>query len=552
MKSSRKLTTNESRRNFLKTSMLGGIAAVSISPLSFIKKDISSSISSFFIQPSEFDEITIDELANGIKSGKYTIRAIAEHYISRIKEIDKSGPAINSVIELNPEALEIADSLDKELKEKGARSPLHGIPVLIKDNIDTADKMETTAGSLALFGSKPPKDAFLVQQLRAAGALILGKTNLSEWANIRSTHSTSGWSGRGGLTKNPYALDRNTSGSSSGSGAAVSANLCAAAIGTETDGSVVSPSSINGIVGIKPTVGLVSRSGIIPISHSQDTAGAMARTVKDAAILLGAITKTDSEDPATKDSKRKAFSDYTQFLIADGLKGARIGIVRKYFGFHPGVDNVMDEAINILKKNGAVITDPVKIDTIGKFDDSEMTVMMYELKADMKAYLDRRGPGTPVHSLKDIIDFDDKNADKEMPYFKQELFLQSEKKGPLTDKEYIDALKKNHDLSRKKGIDAVMDKYNLDALVSPTDSPAWMTDLIDGDHFLGGSSSLAAVAGYPHITVPAGFVFGLPIGISFYGRAWSEPILLKIAYGFEQASKARKMPEFATTVNLKE
>lgn len=546
----KRLSMNNSRRNFLKTSFFGSIAAFSFSPLSFVNKKLTES-TTINIQPTEFDEITITQLHDGLKSGKYTIRSVTEHYISRIKEIDKSGPELNSVIELNPEALEIADSLDKELKEKGPRSLLHGIPILIKDNIDTADKMQTTAGSLALVGSRPAKDAAVVQKLREAGALILGKTNLSEWANIRSTHSTSGWSGRGGLTKNPYALDRNTSGSSSGSGAAVSANLCTAAIGTETDGSVVSPSSINGIVGIKPTVGLVSRTGIIPISHSQDTAGSMARTVQDAAILLGSIAGMDSEDQATNNSKRKSYSDYTQFLDINGLKGSRIGVVRKYFGFHPEVDKVIEVALDILKKNGAELVDPVEIESIGKFDDSELSVLLYELKADMKTYLDHRGPDTPVHSLKDLIDFNEKNASEEMPYFKQELFLQAEKKGLLTDKDYLDALEKDQNLTRKEGIDAVMDKHNLDALVSPTDSPAWMTDLIDGDHFLGGSSSLAAVAGYPHITVPAGFVFGLPIGISFYGRAWSEPVLLKVAYGYEQASKSRQPPKFLASVELK-
>ena len=541
---------NESRRSFLKKSVAGGIAAVSLPALTFGEKASSTLLHNFNIPSFDLDEITVDELRDGVKSGKYTIKAITEKYISRIKSIDKDGPAINSIIELNPDALKIAEELDKELKEKGPRSPLHGIPILIKDNIDTADRMQTTAGSLALVGSKPHEDSFVAKQLRSAGAVILGKTNLSEWANIRSTHSTSGWSGRGGLTKNPYALDRNTSGSSSGSGAAAAANLCTIAIGTETDGSVVSPSSINGIVGIKPTVGLVSRSGIIPISHSQDTAGPMARTVRDAAILLGAMAGVDPEDKATTDKNRKSYNDYTQFLDSDGLKGARIGIVRKYFGFLPQVDAVMENALEILKKKGAVIVDPVDIDAIGKLDSNEMTVMLYELKADMKTYLDRRGSGSPVHSLKDIIEFNKETSAEEMPYFKQELFLESEKKGPLTDKEYIDALNTNHNLSRKEGIDAVMDKYNLDALVSPTDSPAWLTDLVDGDHFLGGSSQLAAVAGYPHITVPAGFVFGLPIGISFFGRAWSESVLLKIAFGFEQATKVRKPPSFLPTVNL--
>jgi amidase len=541
---------NKSRRSFLKKSMMGGIAALSLPAITLGKKTSESFSFNLDIRPSDLDEITISELSDGIKSGKYTIKSITEKYISRIQLIDKSGPAINSVIELNPDALKIAEELDKELKEKGPRSSLHGIPVLIKDNIDTADRMQTTAGSLALVGSIPPKDAFLVQRLRSAGALILGKTNLSEWANIRSTHSTSGWSGRGGLTKNPYALDRNTSGSSSGSGAAVAANLCTIAIGTETDGSVVSPSSINGITGIKPTVGLVSRSGIIPISHSQDTAGPMARTVRDAAILLGVMAGVDPEDKATTDKNRKSYPDYTQFLDPDGLNGARIGVVRKYFGFLPQVDTIMENSLDILKKKGAVIIDPVEIEAIGKLDDNEMTVLLYELKADMKAYLDRRGPRSPVHSLKDIIEFNKETAAEEMPYFQQELFLQAEEKGPLTEKKYLDALKANHDLTRKEGIDAVMDKYNLDALVSPTDSPAWLTDFVDGDHFLGGSSQLAAVAGYPHITVPAGFVFGLPIGISFYGRAWSESVLIKVAYSFEQATKVRNSPNFRPSADL--
>lgn len=549
MPKSNKSKTDESRRKFLKTSFLGGIAAISLPSLSFAEK-AAKPLTKVKIISSDFDEITVSELSEGLKSGKYTVRSIAEQYISRIKDIDKSGPSLNSVIEINPDALSIADSLDKELKEKGPRSPLHGIPVLIKDNIDTADGMQTTAGSLALLGSKPHKDSFVAKQLRAAGVLILGKTNLSEWANIRSTHSTSGWSGRGGLTKNPYALDRNCSGSSSGSGAAASANLCTIAIGTETDGSIVSPSSLNGLVGIKPTVGLVSRAGIIPISHSQDTAGPMARTVRDAALLLGAIQGVDSEDDATKNKNRKAFSDYTKFLDPDGLQGARIGIVRKYFGFLPQVDEVIEKSLKVMKDKGAVLIDPVEIDAIGKVDESEMTVMMYELKADMEKYLKHRGPETKMHTLKDLIEFNEKHAKEEMPYFKQELFLRAEKTTSLKDKKYLDALKKDHMLTRKQGIDAVMDKYNLDALVSPTDGPAWMTDLVDGDHFLGGSSQLAAVAGYPHITVPAGLVFGLPIGISFYGRAWSESVLLKVAYGFEQAAKARKPPKFLPTVDL--
>jgi amidase len=548
MPKNNKPSQGESRRSFLKKSLVGGIAAATFPSITFAN---NSFLFLADIEPGEFDEITIAELTSGMKSGKYTARSITEEYIKRIKQIDQSGPAVNSVLELNPDALKIADELDKEFKEKGPRGPLHGIPVLIKDNIDTADGMNTTAGSLALLGSKPVKDSFIVKQLRAAGAIILGKTNLSEWANIRSTHSTSGWSGRGGLTKNPYALDRNCSGSSSGSGAAAAANLCAVAVGTETDGSVVSPSSLNGLVGIKPTVGLLSRAGIIPISHSQDTAGPMTRTVRDAAILLGAMTGIDSEDAYTKESKGKSHKDYTKFLDVNGLKGTRIGVFRQYFGFLPQVDEIMEKSLEVLKKSGAILIDPVKMDTLEKFGSTENTVLMYELKADMAAYLKHRGPYTKMKTLKDLIEFNKRHAKEEMPYFGQELFLQAEEKGPLTDKEYLDALETGHRMTREEGIDAMMDKHNLDALVSPTDSPAWMSDLVDGDHFLGGSSSLAAVAGYSHITVPAGFVWGLPIGISFFGRAWSEPALLRIAYSFEQATKVRKPPKFLATVDLK-
>ncbi len=425
----KKNQTTESRRKFLKTGIAGGIAAVTLPSLSFAEQGLKKFISLPVTAPFELDEITVDELSAGFKSGKYTVRSVTQKYIQRIHEIDKAGPAINSVIQVNPDALKIADALDKELKEKGPRSPMHGIPVLIKDNIDTADNMETTAGSLALLDAKPEKDSFVVKQLRDAGALILGKTNLSEWANMRSTHSTSGWSGRGGLTKNPYALDRNCSGSSSGSGAAAAASLCAVAIGTETDGSVVSPSSLNGLVGIKPTVGLVSRAGIIPISHSQDTAGPMARTVRDAAILLGAMAGADEEDGATQNKKRNDVDDYTKFLDKDGLKGARIGVLRQYFGFLPSVDEIMNASLEILQKQGALLIDPAVIDSLGKFDDSEGTVLQYELKADMAAYLTHRGNGTSFHTLKDLIDFNEKHKDTEMPFFNQELFLKAEERG---------------------------------------------------------------------------------------------------------------------------
>jgi len=500
------------------------------------------------VKPFELDEITISDLQDGMKSGKFTARSLVEKYTSRINDVDKSGPAVNAVIELNPDALTIADALDRERKAKGARGPLHGVPVLIKDNIDTADKMMTTAGSLALVGSKPPKDSFVAQKLRAAGAVILGKTNLSEWANIRSSHSVSGWSGRGGLTKNPYALDRNPCGSSSGTGAGISANLAAIGIGTETDGSIVCPSSSNGLAGIKPTVGLVSRSGIIPISHSQDGAGPMSRTVRDAAILLGALTGIDSDDAATAASAGKAQTDYAQFCDPNGLKGARIGVARKYFGFNDAVDALMAQSLDVMKQQGATLIDPADIETLGKFDESELLVFMYELKADLNAYLGRLGPGAPVRSLKDIIDFNDRNQQKEMPYFGQDLFLKAQGKGPLTDKEYTDALAKNHQLARTEGIDALMDKHHLDAIVAPTGGPAWLTDLVNGDHVGGGSSNAAAVAGYPNINVTAGSLFGLPVGISFFGRAWSEPTLIKLAYSFEQATKARQAPRFLQTL----
>jgi amidase len=419
---------------------------------------------------------------------------------------------------------------------------------LIKDNIATADKMQTTAGSLALVGSKPPKDAFIVQKLRAAGAVILGKTNLSEWANIRSNHSISGWSGRGGQTKNPYALDRNPCGSSSGTGAGISANLAAIGIGTETDGSIVCPSSANGLAGIKPTIGLVSRTHIIPISHSQDTAGPMCRTVRDAAILLGALTGVDPDDKATAASNGKSFTDYTQFLNADGLRGARIGVLRKAFGFNPAVDKLMEASLEVMKKQGATVVDPVEIETSGKFGDTEFLGFMYELKADLNAYLAWLGPNAPVKTLKEIIEFNEKNATKEMPYFGQENFLKAEEKGPLTTQEYIDAIAKNHDLAGKQGIDATMDKNKLDAIVAPTGGPAWLTDIVNGDSFGGGSSEFAAAAGYPNVNVVAGYSYGLPVGISFFGRAWSELTLIKLAYAFEQATKFRKPPKFLAHV----
>jgi amidase len=539
---------NNSRRNFLRTGAAAAIATTAYPALgaaraSSADANSADSKASSPISDFELDEITIDSLQKSFASGQYSSRSVTEKYLARIQEIDKAGPMLNSVIEVNPDALKIADGLDQERKANKLRGPLHGIPVMIKDNIDTGDRMNTTAGSLALLGSQAPRDAFVAAQLRKAGAVIIGKTNLSEWANIRSSHSTSGWSGRGGLTRNPYALDRNPCGSSSGTGAGVSANLCVVGVGTETDGSVVCPSSANGLVGLKPTVGLVSRSGIIPISHKQDTSGPMARTVLDAAILLGAMAGMDAEDSATAASQGKGAADYTKFLDPAGLKGARLGIARKYFGFSDAVDQLMETVIGEMKRAGAEIIDPADIPTFGKFDESELTGFLYELKADLAAYLARRG-NTSVKTLKDVIAFNESNKQQEMPYFGQDLFIKSEQKGGLDAKEYVDAIALNQKLSRAEGIDAVMDKFKLDALVAPTGGPAWLTDLINGDHSAGGSSSAAAVAGYPNINVTAGHLWGLPVGISFFGRAWSEPTLLKIAYSFEQLTKARQKPRF--------
>ncbi|MBV9124139.1 MAG: amidase [Planctomycetes bacterium] len=527
------------RRRFLQAGLWSGLAvATGTAPVSGME-----------VKPSELDESTVADLQAAMDSKKFTARFLTATYLARIDAFDNKGPAVNSVIEVNPEALTMAEQLDQERQARGTRGPWHGIPVLIKDNIATADRMATTAGSLALVGARPPADSFLVKRLRRAGAVLLGKTNLSEWANIRSSHSTSGWSGRGGLTRNPYALDRNPGGSSSGSGAAVAANFCVAAVGTETDGSIMSPSSANGIVGLKPTVGLVSRSGVIPISHSQDTPGPMARTVRDAALLLGVLAGEDPEDKATSAGRSKSFADYTRFLDPHGLRGARVGVVRQFFGFHGGVDGLMEKALGVMKHRGAVLVDPVLIPTLGQVEDSELLVFLYELKAGLNAYLDRLGRAAPVHSLQEIIEFNERHRQQEMPYFGQDLFVKAQAKGPLTSKEYRTALELNHRLARQEGIDAVMDRFKLDALVAPTGGPAWVTDLVNGDHSVG-TSTPAAVAGYPSITVPAGFIFGLPVGISFFGRAWSEPTLLKLAYAFEQATTFRQPPRFLPTANL--
>lgn len=500
--------------------------------------------------PFPLEEATIARLQDMMASGRATSESIVRLYLERIAAVDRGGPGLHAVIQTNPDALGIARELDRERKEQGPRGPLHGIPIVIKDNIDTADAMETTAGSLALLGSKPARDAFLVQRLRHAGAVILAKTNLSEWANFRSSRSTSGWSGRGGQTRNPYALDRNPSGSSSGTAAAVSANLAAAGVGTETDGSIVSPSSCCGLVGLKPTVGLVSRSGIVPIAHSQDTAGPMARTVADAATLLGAMAGPDPADPATLAGGDRFLQDYREALKPGGLRGARIGVLRsRSFGFSTRLDPILENAVAALKREGAEVVDPVEFPTLGQTDDAEFEVLLYEFKADLEAYFAAR-PGAAVRTLDDLIAFDAKNAGREMPFFGQETVERAAQKGPLTEKAYLEALAKCRELMRGKGIDAVLAKDKLDALIVLTNGPAHLTDLVNGDSFSGSSSSPAAVSGYPTITLPAGYVFGLPVGVSFIGRAWSEPELIRLAYGLEQALGMRKAPRLLPTVEL--
>ncbi|NJO68194.1 MAG: amidase [Bacteroidetes bacterium] len=532
------------RRNFLLSSLLGG-AAMSLPLVNSCKPENGKSDNA---QPvsykSELDEITINELQDGMKSGKYTSESLVEIYTERIRAIDKSGPVLNSIIEMNPDAPDIARKLDSERKSGKVRGPLHGIPIVIKDNIDTADKMITSAGSLALVKNVASGDAFIVSRLREAGAVILAKTNLSEWANFRSGRSTSGWSGRGGLTRNPYMLNRNPCGSSSGTGVAVSANLCVAGIGTETDGSIVCPSNMNGLVGIKPTLGLCSRSGIIPISASQDTAGPMARTVADAAALLGALTGTDSKDPVTLESAGKVFTDYTQFLNPDGLKGVRVGVARNFFGFHNKVDALMEEVIRKLEALGARIIDPANIEFVRECGEAEYQVLLYEFKDGLNKYLAGLDPSLGIKTLEDVIRFNTEHAEEELRYFGQEIMIEAQKKGPLTDAAYLRALSNVRKYSRHVGIDSTLKKRSLDVIIAPTGGPAWVTDLINGDHYSGGSSTPAACAGYPSITVPAGFIEGLPVGVSFIGTAWSEPKLISYAYAFEQASKYRKTPEF--------
>lgn len=497
-------------------------------------------------KPGGFDaaEKSIAQLQDAMNKGRLTSAALASWYLARIRTIDKK---LNSVIEINPDALSIARRLDRERKTGRIRGPLHGIPVLLKDNIDTADRMKTTAGSLALMDAPvPQRDAFLVERLRSAGAVILGKTNLSEWANFRDNDSSSGWSGRGGQTRNPYILDRNPCGSSSGSAVAVAANLAAAAIGTETDGSIVCPSSVNGVVGLKPTVGLVSRSGVIPISASQDTAGPMTRTVTDAAVMLSVLAAADPRDSATSQNAGRASADYMQFLRQDGLRGARIGVARDYWGRRAEVDEVTNAALDAMRGAGAVLVD-VKFPNLRKFGDAEFLILQYEFRDGLEKYLRERN--AKYRTLGDLIKFNNDNAAREMPFFGQDIFESSAKKTDMNAKEYRDAVETARKYARKDGIDQAMDDNKLDGIVAPSNGPVWMIDLVSGDCGSGyvSSSSMPAVAGYPNITVPAGFVKELPIGISFFGRAWSEPTLIRLAYAYEQASRARRLPKFLAT-----
>jgi amidase len=494
-------------------------------------------------------ESTIAQLRAQLDAGKVTTRKLVGAYLARIEEIDRRGPKLNSIIEINPDAMALAAELDRERKDGNLRGPLHGVPVVLKDNIATADRMATTAGSLALVGAKAPRDAFVASRLRAAGALILGKTNLSEWANIRSSRSTSGWSGRGGMTRNPYALDRSASGSSSGTAASIAANLAAAGIGTETDGSIISPASVCGVVGFKPTVGLVSRDGIVPISFSQDTAGPMTRTVADAALLLSVIAGADPRDAATKDAP--AATDYGKALDVNGLRGARLGVVRSLRLRHGEVASLFDAQLAVLRAAGAELVDPVEIQNTAKINPYEIEVLLTELKTGLNAYLAEFGRGAVVTSLADVIAFNETNRSREMPLFAQELFVQAQTKGDLKNAAYLEALANSRRLARAEGLDAAFQEHRVDALVAPTGGLAWLFDPVNGDANTGNFSTPAAVAGYPHLTVPMGFVAGLPAALSFVGPAWSDEKLLRYGYAFEQATHARRPPTFARTVTPK-
>ena len=536
-----------SRRDFLR----GAAAAATTTASLAAVPQIALADSDRFVDTDRHGlvDVTIAELQARMRAGRLTARELVEQYLERISDIDRHGPKVNSVLEVNPDARAIADALDRERRQKGPRGPLHGIPILLKDNVDTADRMNTTAGSLALLGSRPPLDGTVAARLRAAGAVLLGKTNLSEWANFRSIAASSGWSGRGGQTSNPYALDRSPSGSSSGSGAAVAASLCAAALGTETDGSILSPSGANFVVGIKPTIGLTSRAGVIPISHTQDTVGPMGRTVADAAAVLGALVGVDPRDSATAASAGRFFTDYTRILDPNGLRGARIGVIRQVFaGFQDKADAVYDAAIEAMRRAGAVIVDPADLPSAQDILNSgdENTVLLFDFKVDIATYLAGRHDPR-MHTLQDLIDFDEAHAAQEMPFFGQEVFLLSQAvdvNDPATIAAYRAAVANDRRLGGADGIDAALSRFGLDALVAPTDSVPWKIDVLDGDHFLGGSSTPTSLAGYPAINVPAGLSFGLPIGITFMGTAFSEPTLIKLASGFEAVTRARRPPQF--------
>jgi amidase len=502
-------------------------------------------------QPFELEEATIAELSLAMETGARTSVEITELYLQRIAALDRDGPRLRSIIETNPDALAIARGLDEERAAGTVRGPLHGVPIVVKDNIDTADRMTTTAGSYALEGHIAARDSHVVAKLREAGAIILAKANLSEWANIRSTRSSSGWSARGGQCGNAFAVDRNPCGSSSGSGAATSANFCAAAIGTETNGSIVCPASVNGVVGLKPTVGLVSRSGIIPIAHTQDTAGPMTRTVADAAALLTALAGPDPRDTMSAPAADFEGTDYTSFLDADGLRGARIGIERSFFGAEPTVDVLMRDAIAVMRDAGAIIVDPALHPTRDQIGDPSYLVLLYELKADLRAYLQAAGIPNGMGSLADVVAFNRANVHREMPYFAQEIFEDADTLGGLDSPAYLEAKETARRLSRDRGIDALMDEHRLDAIVSPTTRPAWKIDLVNRDVSSAGSSGPAAIAGYPSITVPNGYVFGLPVGILFFGRAWSEDVLLRIAYAYEQATMHRRAAPLVPSLDLR-
>ncbi|MEQ8905915.1 amidase [Ekhidna sp.] len=535
------------RRNFIQLSAISG-AIPFLGIKACAPADEPNNQSTTEENPFELEEWTVEQFQDAMESGKYTSRQICELYIARIKEKDQSENGLNSVIELNPDALAIADDLDKERTEGKVRSPLHGIPIMIKDNIDTGDKMMTTAGSMALAGSSAPDDAFIVKKLREAGAVLLGKTNLSEWANFRSFRSSSGWSGRGRQTRNPYALDRNPCGSSAGSGSAASGNMCALTIGTETNGSIVCPSSANGLVGIKPTVGLWSRDGIIPISETQDTAGPMVRSVADGAALLGALVGVDESDPRTKESEGNYHTDYTQFLDVNGLQGKRIGVLNGTLGYHEKVDEIMERSFAALEAQGATLVKDIKLYENDAYGNSGLELLLYEFKDGVNKYLASR-PDLKVKTLADIIQFNKDNADVEMPYFPQGILERAEMKGPLTDEEYKEHLKVVTEVSRN-GIDKALKENNLDAIIGVTGGPAWPIDVINGDHFGTGSSTPAARSGYPNITVPAGYVHGLPVGMSIFAGKYEEPKLISMAYAFEQATKVRKAPKLLPTLDL--